>query len=62
VSAQAHYRGIVTPALVERAQRVLHPWSGATADERMTARAILREAHRRALNARFARLVSDDEL
>lgn len=38
---------ILTPALVARAERVVHPWSGASIEERQRARLILQRASAR---------------
>jgi hypothetical protein len=51
----------IPPALVERCLRVVHPWSGASGEERAKARDILREAERRRLNARLGRWKLHDE-
>lgn len=49
---------IVTPDLVARAEAVLHPWSGATTEERQKARMILREAAKQRL---WERVTAADE-
>jgi hypothetical protein len=51
----------IPPALLERCLHVVHPWSGASGEERARARDILREAERRRLNARFGRSALHNE-